>query len=143
MAGRAVGDAEKINRRDRQQPQGFKQHAGLCFDSYLLTHQAIKGKAERQAEGNNRQRAEGPELYHHAAESQNNRHPLHTSEALAEENHPQHDIHQRIDKVPQARFKHVVVIHCPDKQQPVTADQHGRERQQENLLRGLQQRFDA
>ena len=36
-----------------------------------------------------------------------------------------------------------MVIHCPDKQQPVTANQHGRERQQEDLLRGLQQRFDA
>ena len=143
MAGWAVGDAEEINRRHRQQPQGFKQHPRLRFHRNLLTHQAVEGKAERQTEGDNWQRAERPQLHQHAAEGQNHRHPLHPAEALTEENHPQHDVHQRIDEVPQARFEHVMVIHCPDKQQPVTANQHGRERQQEDLLRGLQQRFDA
>ena len=35
----------------------------------------------------------------------------------------------------------MVVIHRPDEQQPVTADQHCRERQQEDLARRLQQLF--
>ncbi len=143
MAGRTVGNAKQVNRRHRQQPQGFKQHPGLGFHRYFLTYQAVEGKAERQAEGNNWQRAEGPQLHQHAAEGQNYRHPLHPAEAFAEENHPQHDVHQRVNKVAEARFKHVMVIHRPDEQQPVAADQYRRKRQQEDLFRGLQQRFNA
>ncbi len=143
MAGGAVGNAKQVNRGNRQQPQGFKQHSRLRFHGDFLTHQTVKRKAERQTEGDNRQRAEGPQLYQYAAEGQNHRHPLHPTEALAEENHPQQNIHQRVNKVAQARFEHVMVIHRPDKQQPVSTNQHRRECEQEDLFRGFQQRFDA
>ena len=55
VAGRAVGNAEEIDSGHRQQPQGFKQHAGLRFHGNLLTHQPVERKAERQPQRNNRQ----------------------------------------------------------------------------------------
>ena len=142
MAGRAIGNTKQINRSDRQQPERLKQHPGLRIHGDLFTQQAVKSEAERQAQRDNRQRAEGPELYQHAAGGQQHRQPLHPAKALPEEDHPQQNIHQRIDKIAQAGFQHMMVIHRPDKQQPVAAHQHRRERQQEHLFRRFQQPFD-
>ncbi|MNR37767.1 hypothetical protein D3C85_1558170 [compost metagenome] len=122
MAGVTVGDAEQINCGQWQQPQGFEQHPGLRFHGDFLTYQAIKRKAKRQPQRDDRQRAEGPQLDQHAAERQENGQPLHPAEAFAEEQHPENDIHQRVNEVAEARLQHVVVIHRPDKQQPVTAN---------------------
>ncbi len=88
MAGGAVGDAEQPNRRHRQQPQRFHQHAGLRIDSDFLAHQTIKGKAEGQPQADNRQRTKGPELHQHAAKGEDHRQPLQATETFAKENHP-------------------------------------------------------
>ncbi len=135
MAGGAVGDAEQVDRGERQQPERFDQHAALRVDRDFFADQAIEGEAQRQAERNQRQRAEAPELHQHADRRQQYRQPLQAAKALAQKQHAEHHVDQRVDKIAEARFQHMLVIHRPDKQQPVAADGKSRHRQQQHFLR--------
>ena len=82
MAGWAVGNTEQIDCRHGQQPQRFNQHAGLRVDLNLFAQQAIEREAERQRQGDDRQRAKGPELYQHATGREADGNPLHTTKAF-------------------------------------------------------------
>ena len=135
MAGRRVGHAKEIDRRQRKQPQRLNQHAALRIDLNLFAHQSVKGEAQRQAERDQRHRAELPQLHQHADGRQQHRQPLQPSKALAQKQHAEHHVNQWVNKVAEARFEHMLVIHRPDKQQPVAADRHGGQRQQQHLLR--------
>ena len=63
------------------------------------------------------------------------------AQALAQKQHTQQDIEQWIDEITQAGIQQMIIVHRPDKQQPVAGHQQGGEGQHGQMFGVAQHRF--
>ncbi len=136
MAGRAVGDAEQPDCRHRQRRHSVSTSMPVAHRQQFSFAPGRKGKTESQPKTDYRQRTKVHSWTSTPQKARITASHCRRRKRSPRENHPQQNIHQRVDKVAEAGFQHMVVIHRPDEQQPVTADQHCRA-PAEDLARGV------
>ncbi len=114
---------------ERREQQRLGGQSGHGFDLDHLPDQAIAAETGRERERDPGRTAGDDGEVEHADRGQADGELLRHVESLAEHQHAQHHVQQRVDEVAEARVDHVAMGNRPDVEQPVDADQHGRDHQ--------------
>lgn len=129
------GQPDDVGGCQREQHDGLERQALERAERRRLAQQAVAAEGEGQEQGDPGHRAGLPGQPGHAQRGDRDRHPLNGAQALLQDQVAQHDIDQRIDEIAEAGFDHVVVGDRPDIDQPVGAEQHGRQHEAEEYPR--------
>ena len=122
-AAAAIRAPQQVPHGDRHQQQRLGRKSRQCLHADDLAHQAVERKADRERARDPRRVPRLDREVRHRDGREPHREPLHRVQALAQHEDPEHDIHQGIDVVAQARLHDVPVAHGPHIHQPVAADQ--------------------
>ncbi|MNN28560.1 hypothetical protein D3C81_1421370 [compost metagenome] len=135
MGARTVAERQQPDQRQRQQHPGFHHQPRQRGDRRLLADQPIETEGQRQQQRYPGQVAQLPDLLGHADRRQAHGHPLQRQQALAQHQHAEQHVDQRVDVVAETGFKHPPVVHRPYVDQPVAGDQHSAGAQHGEALR--------
>ena len=114
---------QQVARRERHEQQRLGGEPRQRLDADDLAHEAVEGKAQRERTGDPRRTSGEHGEIEDAERREPDREPLHAVQPLAQHQHPEHDVHERVDVIAETGVDDVPVGHAPHVHQPVAADE--------------------
>ncbi len=114
----------EIGERHRHEDAGFDEEAAGRFHPHLLPHETIGGKGQGDGQRDIGHMAKSEALESDRGERDDDRHDLQRPLPLAEEEHADDDVGDRVDEIAEAGFDELPVGDRPDVDQPVGGEQH-------------------
>lgn len=126
---------DQVTQRQRQHERGFQPEPDRRTHRQFLTHQTVEPEAYSQGEAHPGKQAHGENLVEHPEAGQRQCSLLRRPQPLAEEQHAEQHVEQRIDEIPQTGIEHTGIEYGPDEQYPVGRDERTADRQPAELVR--------